>query len=179
MGPNRIWSETKHHLVSSTQPAVSVLLRKYNQAQRFLRRPNGEQLLLAEAAVTLAAVKAMLLVVPFERWRHLLRNPPDRVAPQAGATASKAIAVAVAQLSRHSVVALTCLPQALAVRSMMHRRGLRGELRVGVARARDGGIRAHAWVVYEGEVIIGGLPDLDQFTVLGSLDPTLPNALLR
>lgn len=179
MGPNRIWSETKHHLVSSAQPAASIFLRRYNQAQRFLRRTNGEQLLLAEAAVTLAAVKAMLLVVPFERWRHLLKNPPDRAAPQAGAAVSKAIASAVSQLSRHSVVALTCLPQALAVRSMMHRRGLRAELRVGVARARDGGIRAHAWVVYEGKVIIGGLPDLDQFTLLSSLNPTLPNTLLR
>lgn len=179
MGPNRIWSETKRHILSSTQPAVSLLFRRYGQAQRFLRRPSGERRLLAEAAVTLAAVKVMLLAVPFDRWRHLLENPPENVAPQTPTAVSKEVARAVSLLSRYSAGSLTCLPQALAVRSMMRRRGLHCQLRVGVARARDAGIRAHAWVVYDGEVIIGRLPDLDQFTVLSPLDPSLSNALLR
>lgn len=119
----------------------------------------------------------MLLLVPFERWRHMLENPPERIKHQPATDRIQDIAAAVTQISRRWVGVLPCLPQALAVRSMLHRRGWHCQLRVGVARASEGGIRAHAWVEYAGEVIIGALPDLDQFTVLASVDTALSNTL--
>ncbi len=46
-----------------------------------------------------------------------------------------------------------CLPQALAVRELMHRYGRPCDLRIGVATA--GGFRAHAWVESDGRIVHG------------------------
>jgi Transglutaminase-like superfamily len=58
--------------------------------------------------------------------------------------------------------ATLCLPQALAVRSMMHRYGKPCELRIGVAT--DGQFRAHAWVT-TGEKVVHG-HTADSYTTL-------------
>ena len=62
----------------------------------------------------------------------------------------------------------SCLTQALALDALLARAGHRGEVRLGVARRSDGSFEAHAWVEYEGRILIGGLPDLDRFAVLPS-----------
>lgn len=59
-----------------------------------------------------------------------------------------------------------CLTQALALEALMSESGLRPDLRIGVARNADGAFEAHAWVEFEGHVVIGALPDLERFAVL-------------
>jgi hypothetical protein len=47
---------------------------------------------------------------------------------------------------------MTCLPQSLALRWMLNRRGITSDLKLGAMKTRIG-IHAHAWVEIEGEVI--------------------------
>jgi hypothetical protein len=44
----------------------------------------------------------------------------------------------------------TCLPRACAAQRMLGRRGVRSDLKLGVLRRPDGGLRAHAWIEADG-----------------------------
>ena len=60
----------------------------------------------------------------------------------------------------------TCLTQALALEALLADAGLTADVRIGVARARDGSFEAHAWVVRGDDVLIGGRRDLARFAPL-------------
>ena len=76
-----------------------------------------------------------------------------------------AVRVAARRVPRAS-----CLTQSLALETMLTLAGLPAETRIGVARKTDGAFEAHAWVVHQGRVLLGGLPDMDRFTELASAD---------
>ena len=59
----------------------------------------------------------------------------------------------------------TCLPQALAGYIVCTRHGYAPELRVGVARGPQAELQAHAWLEFDGKVILGDLPDLQNYRV--------------
>jgi len=64
-----------------------------------------------------------------------------------------------------------CLPQALAARFLLKRRGFDAVLCIGVKKRDDGSLQAHAWVEYEGQVVVGGIgPELASYTPLPDLD---------
>jgi len=65
------------------------------------------------------------------------------------------IAWAVQAAARH-VPRATCLTQALAAQTWLKRRGFPADLHIGVARDSRKQFQAHAWVVSDGKVIIGG-----------------------
>ncbi len=50
-----------------------------------------------------------------------------------------------------------CLLQSLAGRHLLTRRGYLSHLRIGVAKESDGPLRAHAWVEWDGRILIGGV----------------------
>lgn len=56
-----------------------------------------------------------------------------------------------------------CLAKALALRSLLARRGMATTLHIGT-RADGPGWRAHAWLEYDGSVLIGRLPDLHEYS---------------
>jgi hypothetical protein len=133
---------------------------------RLLRRPIRQQGLVLEAALTLWAAKTMVRVLSFDRWRrstqqqyhqHSCPPPRERVAE---------IVWAVDRVSQCWSGILTCLPRALAVRSMMARRHWGCRLEIGVARDERGVFESHAWVEHEGEVIIGNVPNLERYAKL-------------
>lgn len=59
----------------------------------------------------------------------------------------------------------TCLPQALAGYVLCAERGYRVDLRLGVA-SPETGFRAHAWLEYEGSVILGEMVGMDELAVV-------------
>ena len=59
-----------------------------------------------------------------------------------------------------------CLARALATQVLMNWYRHSSELRIGVNKTATGEFRAHAWIEYQGRVIIGNLEDLSQFTPL-------------
>ena len=64
----------------------------------------------------------------------------------------------------------TCLPQALAGYVVCARHGYRVQLRAGIACRPDGTYHAHAWLEYEGYVILGDLPDLAEFAAFDRVE---------
>jgi hypothetical protein len=124
----------------------------------------------AEAFFTLWTAKAMLWWLPFERLRSCLQRPvrnPDNVPVERLGE----VVWAVKRVSRSWSTTLTCLPQAIAVHSILARRRWHSRLEIGVARNAAGEFEAHAWVELDGRVIIGQVPDLERFTRLRGCDP--------
>ena len=62
-----------------------------------------------------------------------------------------------------------CLARALTAKFLMTRYGHFSELCIGVTKKNQGKIEAHAWIEYQGQVIIGFLPDLPRYIPLPSL----------
>lgn len=58
----------------------------------------------------------------------------------------------------------TCLTQALATETLLWWYGHSPKLYIGVDRDTTGGIEAHSWVQNEGEIIIGHVPGLQDYT---------------
>ena len=65
-----------------------------------------------------------------------------------------AVGQAVTIAARNVPWNAVCLPQAMAAKAMLARRGQGSALHLGAARAGDG-LTAHAWLVAGGEVVVG------------------------
>jgi hypothetical protein len=67
----------------------------------------------------------------------------------------------------------SCLTQALAAQFLLARSGYRSQLRVGVATDPAGRLLAHAWLISNGRVVVGGSSrELARYSLLP--DPDLP-----
>lgn len=58
----------------------------------------------------------------------------------------------------------TCLVQALAAQLLLTRHGHMADLQIGVSQAK--GFEAHAWLEFEGRVVLGGVTNLSDYVVL-------------
>ena len=65
------------------------------------------------------------------------------------------ISWAVRAASRFIPGASNCLVRALATQSLLGQYGYSSELRIGVRKAEDGGLAAHAWLESAGAIVIG------------------------
>jgi hypothetical protein len=66
------------------------------------------------------------------------------------------VAWAVRTAGGHLFPARPCLPQALAARFLLSCLGVATHLRIGVRKSEGDALRAHAWVEWDGEVLVGG-----------------------
>lgn len=119
---------------------------------RFLSTNGADRRLLVEAALFLAAARLALLIVPFRRivpW--LERAPASRSCDGATiAAVGRAITIAARNVPWNAV----CLPQAMAAKAMLARRGQGSALHLGAGMV-EGGLNAHAWLVAGGEIVVG------------------------
>ncbi len=124
-----------------------------------------ERKLLLEALVALTKARLSLWLRPFSAaWRDSHSRTDKRL--QKGADAERIEPTLVARAVQRAstmVPAATCLAQALATQSMLDRRGIAAEVRIGVARDEHRAFEAHAWVELGGRVLIGHVNDLDRF----------------
>jgi hypothetical protein len=127
-------------------------------SQLLKRRPSAEYCLFAQAWVGLTATRLALRWVSIPSlarrvWRAFSaaeplpeekRLPLARVLRCAGAAA------------RFMPLPTTCLATAIVVQSLLHRHGYAAQLRIGVRDPVKGRFAAHAWLEYQGAVIVGG-----------------------
>lgn len=120
---------------------------------RFLGMTNHQRLLLLEAALLLGAARLVLVTVPFARIAPWLQRAPDSPEPDTATVLDVRQAVTVA--ARNVPWNAVCLPQAMAAKAMLARRGQGSALHLGAGKAEAGGFMAHAWLVAGGEIVIG------------------------
>jgi len=128
------------------------------QLFKFLGRAPADRRFLLEALAWLCWAELLLLLVPF-RW---IAPRLGRVTAQSPLTINDAerqlalrVSWAVQSIARHVPLRFVCLPQAIAAKWMLRRRGLPSTLYLGL---RPGGalkLSAHAWLRVGDQILTG------------------------
>lgn len=135
--------------------------------RRFRTLQPTDRRLVLEAASLMVVVWSGFRVLRFSRVLELVARHANRP-PGDARPALDRIAWAVTAAAGRLPLPTTCLVRALVADAMIRRHGGRSELRIGVLQ--NGGdaspLEAHAWVECGGEVIVGGLDNLEDYAVL-------------
>ncbi len=109
-----------------------------------------------EAAVFLTAGSVAKSALPDGRLTRLLGQPASPEPCETGPPGAEAALVghAVSRVARLLPWHPTCLPQALAARMMLRRRGVACVSHLGVLQTQP--VKAHAWVTVNGAIVQGG-----------------------
>lgn len=139
---------------------------------------NHERLLLAEAIWNLAAARFRLATQPFPRIARRLGGfvtPAQARASSEGRILSvddQAIAAkvgwAVTRAARHVPFGAVCLPQAMAAKAMLARRGIASVIHFGTTRGEALSLSAHAWLDAAG-IEVTGYPVEARFTEIACI----------
>jgi hypothetical protein len=132
---------------------------------RFTQVGNRRRALLVEAVTWLLLARLSLIFISFQKLaRHLgtFVAPADARALRAKAENSRdharlaeEVGWAVTRAARHVPFKAVCLPQAMAARIMLKRRGVESVLHFGARIGPDKPIDAHAWLDAAGVEVTG------------------------
>jgi Transglutaminase-like superfamily len=135
--------------------------------RKFLNLPGPRKLLLPCSFAVVAVVRASLWILPFKLIVRIL----DRIAPapELGVPGERGtieeITWAVPAVSRY-VPQASCLTQALSGKFLIAVYAKRAvELEIGVRFDEQKRFEAHAWLIHEGDIILGG-PGAELYTPL-------------
>jgi len=115
-------------------------------------------------------VSVIRLVLTFKSYKPVIKAISSIEGSKANYRKPLILAWGVKKASRF-VPKATCLTQALALRWLMARSDQDCAIRIGVMSDPSGaGMKAHAWVIYNSDIIIGGdSEDISNYTVLVDL----------
>ncbi|MFO1433613.1 MAG: lasso peptide biosynthesis B2 protein [Candidatus Competibacteraceae bacterium] len=138
--------------------------------RKLLDLPGVDIGLLLEAALMLGVARLAIALIPF---RHLapclgVRQSSTPAAPlsEEHARLVKRIGWAIRVAAGHLPWKAVCLPQAMAAKLMLRRRGFASTLYLGVSQ-QGAEFKAHAWI-RTGDVIVTGYQDIQRYTVVSS-----------
>ena len=136
-------------------------MRLWRKFKTFLAMGGPDRLLVCESTAMLALARLIVLTVPFRilaRW--LSRAPETDCCDQ---LLLVRVRRAVTTAARNVPWNAVCLPQAIAAKAMLRRRGIGSVLHFGVAKHRDHSLDAHAWLDAAG-IGVTGFPVGSEFT---------------
>lgn len=142
-----------------------------NALKRFVGLPAKRRALSIEAVITLGIARLLVLCVPI-RWiaRRLERQAAvSHAQPGEAGDIAREVGWAVRAAAPRTPWKSACLAQALAGKWMLGRRGLHGQIRLGVAKDADGNLQAHAWLC-AGDTLLTGGGQVGRFTPIGDLE---------
>jgi hypothetical protein len=134
-------------------------------ALKFRQIDNRRRALLVEAVACLLAARLALTFIPFPRLARQLGAfvPPSdpRILTATAVTTpdqtrlAEAISWAVTRAARYVPFRAVCLPQAMAARLMLKRRGIRSVMHFGAVKGAEKPFDAHAWLDAAGVEVTG------------------------
>lgn len=119
----------------------------------FLRLRWADRMLVVEAALMLALARICVLTVRFRSLAKWLARAPD--AQPSDAMLAAHVSWAVAMAARNVPWNAVCLPQAMAAKAMLARRGQGSAFHLGATIEEDGALSAHAWLECSGQIVTG------------------------
>lgn len=129
-----------------------------------LLRPNSLWLLF-KTFILLGLIRLGLWQLSFANLRKFLTFFSHRISANSDRQVKVDCIVWAVNKSSQYMPGVKCLARALTTEVLMNQYGHQPQLRIGVAKRR-GKLEAHAWVESQGQVLIGQLQDLSQFSVL-------------
>lgn len=143
---------------------------------RFWRLKRGDRHLLIRTVVLLSLIRLGLRLLPFRVLLTLLSgiHRPSSCFVSTDLRCVARCVWAVNVSSRLMSGEVKCLARALTTKLLLNQFGIDTDLKLGVAKSTGGALEAHAWVEYQGQVIMGHLNDLPRFIPLPSLEGVRP-----
>jgi hypothetical protein len=136
---------------------------------KFLQLSTVDKILVLHCLFVVALIRIALSLFSYRLLHRLLRQKVSRMSFDIDK--ADRIVWAVGSSSR-LVPRASCLTQALAAEFMLARAGFRSQIRVGVAIHEEGKFVAHAWLVREGRVVMGGTAEeIQRYAMLVDLNP--------
>ena len=126
-----------------------------------------ERTLCIHAVFWLLKTFIYLKVFPYQRVLIIIRKQAEKpvIHPSDRILSADYICVLIEKCARNLPIVLTCLPQALAGYVICRKYGYKTKLRIGARKAPSSGFRAHAWLEFEGRIIMGNLMDIKSYAV--------------
>lgn len=124
--------------------------------RKFRASSPSDRRMLFEAAACLAAARLLILAAPAPRLAAAVSRAPKGGTAPADPALAAAVGRAVSRAARNLPWDAACLPQAMAARFMLARRGRASTLHLGAAMADGGGLTAHAWLSSGETIVVGG-----------------------
>lgn len=109
--------------------------------------------LFGEAAIMLALARVLLAAIPFRVLARAFAKYPEN--PATDEETCRRVRRAVMLAARNVPFRAVCLPQAMAAKAMLARRGCGSAMHFGAAVEPNGKLVAHAWLVAAGKVVVG------------------------
>ncbi len=116
-----------------------------------------EKLAVFEAALFLLIARILVSLLPLKYWRERFgkvsqaKPAPDPALQHISGVVRRAVGRAM----RNAPLDFICLPQALAARWMLSRRGIESDLSIGARHVNAEGPRVHAWLTSGGHWVTG------------------------
>ncbi len=133
----------------------------------FLGMSGADRLLICEAILLLALARLIVLTVPFRFMAPWLSRAPETSACDEALLLRVRIAVTAA--ARNVPWNAVCLPQAIAAKAMLARRGCGSSFHLGAGFGAPDKLIAHAWLVAGGRIVVGaaGIRDVTSIARFG------------
>ena len=136
---------------------------------KFLALGASEKLFLLYCVPVVAATRLGLSLLSYRTLKRWL--PKDTGAAPASSEEVRRVSWGVRNAAR-VVPGASCLTQALSAQYLLARAGHRSQIQVGVAQDAKGRVLAHAWLISNGSVVVGGSArDIQRYKFLADLDP--------
>ncbi len=129
---------------------------------------SADRLLVCEATLLLALAGLIVVMLPFGRLASWLARAPEK-----SGTADEVLLLrtrkAVTAAARNVPWNAVCLPQAIAAKVILARRGCGSSFHLGAAFDGKGKLTAHAWLEAGGTVVVGaaGIPSVTPLARFG------------
>jgi len=124
-----------------------------------------ERLLFIGAWMVLISSKLVWRMIPL-RWVWKLAGSSAGRSPHRPASGEIGRVRRAIDRASARVPGTTCLTRGFAAAILLRLAGLPHRLLIGVRKADDAGFSAHAWVLSEGQIVTGHLPDLGSYIPL-------------
>jgi hypothetical protein len=137
---------------------------------KLIHLDSSKRQLLISTFALLALVKLGLSIMSFKTLhRFMLKISYSQLKNQMPEQISLENIIWALNMSTHYIPGgAKCLARALTCRVFMSRYNYTSQLYIGVAKGEDEGLKAHAWIESQGQVVVGNLPDLCEFKKLVS-----------
>lgn len=143
--------------------------------RNFWKLSPPDRIILLQTYLLLTLIRLGLWLVPFERlWKLSLKlgqRPAKAVLPaKTDVQIVRQIVWAVNLSARFTPGGAKCLARALTTKVLLDQRRCPSLFKIGVAKDASGGLDAHAWIEFQGHVVMGQVSKLSEYTSL----PPLP-----
>lgn len=136
----------------------------------FLALDRADKIASLEAMALVLYAKLLIANVAPRRWRSRFGAVAQPGEPTGDIATVRRVRLAIMRALNNVPGAPNCLPQALAARWMLERRGIASSLFIGTQRDEAGQPRFHAWLKV-GDEWVTGLCDEAQYTLLVPGEP--------